>query len=335
MPRALRIPAAVLACALAVLAACQRSPKPVVDDRPDGPAATVRHLATQLRQYDLAGFARDAVPAQDYQTFAAGWAAGASRWPLSELPLPERLVPMLAALSANDAERQLGIDYDRNLAGQVTDLRNAAQTLGLFIGQYVRSQGEFTPDQRAHFGQVVPALTAWAQSAPLADAPRAHTALRTLVPAARATGIDSEADLTEAGMAGALTRLDPFFAALGGVLADYGLSLDDSLAKLEVGEVTQEGDLAKVAVTYPLAGKPIQLTVTLRRQDGHWYVAHYMDQAAALRKRLEQQAPTAPDAPNAPAPEAPSPSAPPASSPPPPDGKVAGTVTGAGNGHWA
>lgn len=329
MPRVPRTIAAVLVCALLALAACQRTSAPEVDDRPDGPAATVRHFAGQLRQYDLAGFARDAVPPQDYQTFVDGWAAGLSRWPLTELPLPERIVPMLAALSANDAERQLGLDYDRQLAGQAADLRNAAQTLGLFIGQYVRTQGDFTPAQRAHFGQVVPAVAAWAQEAPLADAPRAHTALRTLVPAARATGIDSDADLTQAGLAGSLGKLDPFFTALGGVLADYGLSLDDSLAKLETGAVTTEGDVAKVAVTYPLAGKPIQLTVTLRQQDGHWYVADYMDQAAELRKTLDAQPKPEPPA------DTPAPSTPPASAPPPPEGKVAATVIRAGNGHWA
>jgi hypothetical protein len=323
MTRAQRTIAAVFACLLLALAACQPSQPPQVADTPDGPAATVRHLAQLLREDDLSGFARAAVPAHDYRTFADAWQQDLSRWPLSELPLPDKIVPMLAALSANDAERQLGQDYDRQLAGQSTDLRNAAQTLGLFVGQYVRTQGEFTPSQRAHFSQVVPVLATWAQSAPLADAPRAHTALRTLVAAARASRIDSDADLKAAGMEGALTQLDPFAAAFAGVLGDYGLSLDESLAKLQTGTVTIKDDLAMVAVTYPLAGKPIQLTITLRQQAGHWYVADYLDQAAELRKALQQ------------IPEHPADQAVPASSPPPPDGKVARAAPTAVRGHWA
>jgi len=323
MPWAQRITAAVLTCALLALAACHPSQPPQVADTPDGPAATVRHLAQLLQRNDLSGFARAAVPAQDYRTFAEAWQQDLSRWPLSELPLPEKIVPMLAALSANDAERQLGQDYDRQLAGQAADLRNAAQTLGLFVGQYVRTQGDFTPSQRAHFGQVVPALSTWAQNAPLADAPRAHTALRTLVAAARASRIDSDADLKTAGMEGALQQLDPFLAAFSGVLADYGLPLAESLDKLQTGAVTTQDDLAMVAVTYPLAGKTIQLTVTLRRQADHWYVADYMDQAAELRNLLQQL------------PEAPPESTPPPSAPPPPDGKVARAAQTARGAHWA
>ncbi|SEM42681.1 hypothetical protein SAMN05428989_3824 [Pseudoxanthomonas sp. GM95] len=318
-----RILAAVLACALLALVACTPGQPPAVADTPDGPAATVRQLADLLRQHDLSGFARAAVPPQDYRTFADAWQQDLSRWPLSELPLPEKIVPMLGALSANDAERQLGQDYDRQLAGQAADLRNAAQTLGLFVGQYVKTQGDFSPSQRAHFGQVIPVLATWAQGAPLADAPRAHTALRTLVAAARATRIDSDADLKAAGMEAALAQLDPFLAAFTGVLSDYGLDLDDSLAKLQTGTVTTKDNLAMVAVTYPLASKPIQLTVTLRQQAGHWYVADYMDQAAELREALQKATPPAPE------PE------PPVTTPPPSDGKVAQRVGTAVRGHWA
>ncbi|MET1024336.1 MAG: hypothetical protein ABWX87_08510 [Pseudoxanthomonas sp.] len=323
MTRAQRIIAAVFACLVLVLAACQPGQPPQVADTPDGPAATVRRLAQLLRQDDLSGFARAAVPAQDYRTFADAWEQDLSRWPLSELPLPDKIVPLLAALSANDAERQLGQEYDRQLAGQSTDLRNAAQTLGLFVGQYVRTQGDFTPGQRAHFGQVVPVLATWAQTAPLADAPRAHTALRTLVAAARASRIDSDADLKAAGMERALVQLGPFLAAFAGVLGDYGLSLDESLSRLQTGAVTIKDGVAVVEVTYPLAGKPIQMTVTLRQQAGHWYVADYMDQAQALRKALQEHPVPAPD------PE------PPASSPPPSEGKVARAVGPAARRHWA
>lgn len=315
---------AVLACALLALGACKpdTAPQAQVPGPPDGPAATVIHLAQRLGQDDLAGFARDAVPAADYATFARAWSQDLSRWPLSELPLPERIVPMLATLSANDAERQLGMDYDRQLAGQTQDLRNAAQTLGLFATQYVRNQGDFTPAQRKHLAQVIPALSSWAQDAPLADAPRAHTALRELVAAARATGIDSDLDLREAGMEASLRRLDPFLATFVKVLDDYGLSLHESLAQLVTGAVTIEGDVATVQVRYPLAGKPITLPVTLRRQAGHWYVADYMDRAEALRKRMEQT-PSAPDPDQTPA------------EPAPAEDKVALRLRAVARGHWA
>lgn len=305
-----RLTATVLACALLALAACHPQRPPQAAATPEGPAATVRQLAQLLRHNDLSGFARAAVPAQDYRTFSQAWQQDLSRWPLSELPLPDKLVPMLAALSAHDAERQLGRAYDRHLAGQSADLRDAAQTLGLFMTRYVRTDGDFSPAQRAHLAQVVPVLAGWAQSAPLADPARAHTALRTLVAAARATGIDGDADLKAAGMEASLHQLEPFLTAFTGVLADYGLSLADSLDSLQTGTVSEKDGLAMVAVSYPLAGQPIQLTVTLRRQAGRWYVADYMDQAQQLRELLRQAPQPAPE------PARPAPS-------PPADGKAA------------
>jgi hypothetical protein len=267
--------------ALLLLAACQRAPEELPGASTE-PAAAVRQLAQHLRNNDLAGYARAVVPPGHYAQLETAWAQGYSRWPLSELPLDEKLPSLLATFSEKNAEQQLRRAFKAQLEGQAAAVRQAAHSLELFGVQYITHQGNYSPAQRAHYVQLVSALSGWAQTAPLSDPKLAQTTITTLTAAARATGLDSAQAFQQAGMTASLQRLGPFAAALKQVLAGYGLLLDDSIDQLRTGLVTQKGEQATVRVQYPLAGKELDLQVALVRRDGHWYPAQTLAEVDAL-----------------------------------------------------
>ncbi|MCC4633187.1 hypothetical protein ACFFJ4_17285 [Xanthomonas dyei] len=262
------------------------------------PAAAMQSMTLPLRRNDLVAYARIRVTPAQYTQLEAAWRSGASRWPLTELPLPNEVGALLGSLSAPDAERRLQQAFDAQLAGQSRGIAQAAQSLGQFGVQYLRSRSDYQPEQRAHYVQLVDALSAWATTAPLADRPRAKASIADLVAAARATGITSDADLQRLGMEESLRRLGPFWAACKKVLERYDLSIDTSLDALRTGLIKQDGDSAQVRLRYPLAAHAIDLTVALIKRDGHWYQQQTQNEIQALLDALP--APPLPDAAAAP-----------------------------------
>ncbi|MBO9717761.1 MAG: hypothetical protein J7507_13375 [Pseudoxanthomonas sp.] len=303
-------PAAWLPAALLVLAlaGCRRESTP--DELPGAtsePAGAVRQLADHLQDNDLQAFARDALPPAERAQLAEAWTQGRSRWPLTELPLDVQLGPLLAVLSTPEGEKQLQRSFEGQIAGQDKALRDAARSLALFGTQYVRTQGQYSDEERAHYAQLISALGAWSTTAPLGDHARGEAAITRLAAAARATGLDGDAALADAGMDESLRRLGPFAATVKAVLVDYGLDLDRTLADLRTGLVEETGDQATVRIRYTLAGTEIDTTVSLTRRDGRWYLTDYLEHAAALL--AEPPAAPGPALPGLPAPPEPTPPA--------------------------
>jgi hypothetical protein len=263
----------------AALAGCKPAPTPAPSELPGAssePAVAVRALAQHLHDNDWVGFAQAAVPPDDYARLKAAWRDNNSRWPLTLLPLNERLLPLLQTLSAPGAEAELKRGYDQQLSRQDNDLHDAARNLGMFGVKYVQEQSDYSEPQRQHYTQVINALSAWGQRAPLGDPVRAYAAIDRLCAAARRTGITDDATLHELGMETSLTRLAPFFAEIKAVLADgygYQLPLDESLSGLRTGLIAEQGDSAQVQVRYPLAGEEISTVFDMQRRDGRWYLA--------------------------------------------------------------
>lgn len=261
--------------ALLAVSACKREPVELAGAASE-PAAAVRQLAHHVHANDLVGFARTAVPPAQYAQLETAWRENRSRWPLTELPLDDKLAPMLAALATKGSERQLQRQFDSQFARQDRDLKAAARSLGLFGVQYVKNEGNYTPEERDHYAQIIRALSEWAGEAPLGDSQHARVAIKRLTAAARKTGLASEEDLAAAGMEGSLRRLSPFFAEAKTVLDTYGLPLDASLADLRTGLVEQKGDKATVRIHYPLAGQEIDTIASLELRDGRWYLSDYL-----------------------------------------------------------
>lgn len=271
----------LLLLAAALLPGCRREPPAVSAAGAREPAQAVLLLTRHLRENDLAAFARDAVPPGLHRQLGAAWRAGRTRWPLDELPFDEHLPQLLGALTEPGAEQRLQQVFDRQFAGETGALKAAATALGLFGVQYLRHQGDFSADERAHYLQFVQALSRWGAAAPLADPKRAKAAIPRLVAAARASGLRSEADFARIGMDGSLRRLSGVLRTLKSVLAGYGLRLDRSLAGLQARTVSRQGDRARVRMRYTLADSPVEAEVEVERIGGRWYLSDYLRHARA------------------------------------------------------
>lgn len=274
-----------------LLSACNRAPEELAGAQSE-PAAAVRQLVGHLQRDDLAGFARSAVPKEDWAVFEQAWREDRSRWPLSELPLEKQLVPMLATLSAPGSEQRLRREFDRQFARQDRDLREAARSLGLFGVEYVKNEPRYNATQRQHYTQVLGALSAWAQQAPLSDPALARNTIQKLAAAARKTGFTRPEQLREAGMEESLRRLSPFYAEARATFTRYGLPLDTTLADLRTGLVEQQGDRAIVRIHYPLGDTEIDSQVSLQRRGGEWYLSDYLREADRLRAEASAAAPS-------------------------------------------
>jgi hypothetical protein len=274
---------------LLCLVACARpAPVPVAPapagERPQvalRPAQAVQLLTRHLRDNDLAGFARDAVPPSLQAPLDAAWRSGRTRWPLDELPFARRLPALLQALAAPGSEARLQQGFDRQFSGATAQLHGAAVSLGLFGAQYIQHQGHFSDDERQHYAQLIQAASGWGARAPLGDRGRARAAIAALVPAARRTGLASAADFQRHGMTDGLQRMGVFAAAFKQALLPYGLDLDPSLDGMHATLAQQTGDSARVRMQYTFAGQDIDAVVAVERIDGRWYVSDFLHHAQA------------------------------------------------------
>lgn len=288
--------AALLALAVALgLAGCGgREPARTASAGATEPVQAVALLNARLRENDLAGFAREAVPADLHAPLAAAWQAGRTRWPLEELPFERRIPGMLAALSADDAEVRLRKGFDRQFGHADGEIRAAAQALGLFGEKYLQGDRRLSDDERAHYVQLVKAVTDWGARAGLGDPRRGHAAIPKLVIAARGSGVRSEADFRRMGMDESLQRLGPMATALKDVLRGYGLDLDAALDGMTLTEDSRDGDHARVRMRYTLGGATIDTAIAVERVDGHWYVSDFLRHARAAAATTDGTAPPVP-----------------------------------------
>lgn len=245
------------------------------------PDAAVSDLIAHLRRNALSDVARTALPAPLHARVEAGWRTGKSRWPLSELPFDDHLPGMLKGLTAEGAERKLNARFKQQLAGQTKALQDAARGLGLFGKQYLGREGQYNAQQRQHYVQLIDAMSAWAQKAPLGDPARGKESIHLMVNGATRSGLKGDDDLTRLGMEASLKALVPLYIAGKQVLGLYGLGIDATLASVRAETVKTERDKANVRVRYTLAGKDIDTVMKAVKVDGRWYLADYLEDAEA------------------------------------------------------
>ena len=271
----------VLAALLALTALGCEKDRQVAPGTAAGPVQAVALLSRHLRDNDLHAFARDAVPPPLRPQLDAAWRAGRTRWPLDELPFDRKIPGVLAMLSADKADAALRRSFDRQFANANTEIRAAASALGMFGVKFLQSDDTLSAEERAHYAQLVSAMSAWGAKAKLGDSKRGRGAIARMTLAARQTGLRGEADFAQFGIDDSLRRLTPVIAALKDTLRSYDLDLDDSLDAMTLSLDHQDGDRARVRMRYRLAGEAIDTLVAVERIDGRWYLSDFLRHARA------------------------------------------------------
>ncbi|MDQ3287205.1 MAG: hypothetical protein M3Q42_02895 [Pseudomonadota bacterium] len=272
----------LLALAGGVLLACTRTPEsPKAASGPVRPAEAVTQLASDLRRNDLVAYARHALPPDLHARIGNAWRDGRTIWPLTQLPLKNRLHGFLAVLSEPGAEKSLLLAHKRQFSGAQRELRSAASTLGLFATQYVGGADQYSAAERDHYAQLIAALSQWGRSAPLADSAQAQAAIPELVTGARLTGLGAPGAFKARGMEHSLAQLGPFLGRFKKVSQAYGLDFDQALDSVDATLLEQKGGKAKVQMRYVLAGKPVSAVVDVERRRGRWYLTDLLRHAEA------------------------------------------------------
>ncbi len=284
--------AAVLIASAVLLGGCGRDQPPgSVPTTASAPAQAVRQLVEDLHANDLVAYTRHALPPPLHDQVVAAWSEGHTIWPLTELPLDDRLPGFITVLAAADAEKSLLASYQRQFAGTDRELHTAVATLSLFAAQYVQSSTDYSELERDHYVQLIAALGAWGEQAPLGDTAHAKVAVPQLVAAARLTGLAGPGALQRTGMIRSLTRLGPFFGRFKLVLADYGLDIDAALVGVQTRLIDQTGDEARVALEYVIGGHRIDAQILMERHEGRWYQT---DLLRHVRTQVEGHGPDTP-----------------------------------------
>jgi hypothetical protein len=287
---------ALLSLVLA-LAACRREPADAAQ-APGDPVAAVEGLVGALRDNDLVRYSRLSLPPDLHARSEALWAR---RQAEAEPPTAEEAqdyADLMARLTAPDAETALMRDLEPKLAKFESEISGQwplmQATASIFLTAAIQANTELSEAEKAHGGEVVAALMAWAQPALFTDRERARQAVAALSRTARELDLPTLDQVRALPMQPALEKGGVALAGFKEVGRAYGLDMDQSLDGVRAELVSSEGDNATVKVSYPLLDKTVSFEMQMLRRDDAWYSAEAVRQLEA--ELAESETGNAPDA---------------------------------------
>lgn len=287
---------ALLTFALA-LGACRRDPEAVA--APGDPVAAVNALAKALRDNDLVRYSRLSLPPDLHARSEALWN---QRVKAAEPIPPEDAAEyeeMMARFTSPKAEAELMRDLEPKLAKFESEVQGQWPMMqaagGMFLNAAIQANTELSAAEKAHGGEVVSSLMAWAQPALFTDRKRARTAISALVETAREVDLPTLAQARALPMLPALEKGGVAFAGFKRAAKAYDLDLDRSLDGVKAELVSADGDNAIVKVGYPFLDQDVSFNMALVRRDGGWYSADAIRQAEEELAEAAEQAAAARD----------------------------------------
>ena len=266
------------------LGACRRE-APDAAQAPGDPVAAVKGLAGALRDNDLVRYSRLSLPPDLHARSETLWQR---RQAEAEPPTAEETqdyAELMARLTAPDAETALMQDLEPKLAKFESEISGQwplmQATPSIFLNAAIQANTELSEAEKAHGGEVVASLMAWAQPALFTDRERARQAVAALSRTARQLDLPTLDQARALPMLPALEKGGVALAGLKEVGRAYGLDLDRSLDGVQAELVSSEGDTARVKVSYPLLDKTVSFDMELLRRDNAWYSAEAIRQVEA------------------------------------------------------
>jgi hypothetical protein len=279
------------------LGACRREPADAAQ-APGDPVAAVEGLVGALRDNDLVRYSRLSLPPDLHAQSEALWAR---RQAEAEPPTAEEAqdyAGLMARLTAPDADTALMRDLEPKLAKFESEIAGQwplmQATASIFLTAAIQANTELSEAEKAHGGEVVAALMAWAQPALFTDRERARQAVTALSRTARELDLPTLDQVRALPMQPALEKGGVALAGLKEVGRAYGLDMDQALDGVRAELVSSEGDNATVKVSYPLLDKTVSFEMQMLRRDDAWYSAEAVRQLEA--ELAESETGSSPDA---------------------------------------
>ena len=136
--------------------------------------------------------------------------------------------------------------------------------------QNIKQNPMLPEDQRDTAASVVGAAMDWAGENDILSEEKTKAAISSLVNTAKALDMQSLDDVQNMNFDQALQKGSIAFGGLKEVLGAYGISMDDMLNSVDVGNVNVNGDNATMDVSFDVFGQNVKQTMTMMKKDGVW-----------------------------------------------------------------
>ena len=281
----------LLALAVALLAGCSRHKAEVA---PGGasPQAAIADDYRLLRDNDLDGLYRHALPPADYAAMRARWGQGRN---LDAYTPAQRAQfdKMMAVLSAPGAQQLLWIEMKPKLAAARQQYR---QQLPAMVGMLrtmadtgVTRSARLSPDEKVQALKAIAVLSAWAQKTDWLDPDKVYQVLGVVTATAQKMSFRTLDQALSMPYGESMRNIGQAWAGLKQALTVYGFSVDAVLDSARIQVLSDDGSVAVVRTTFDVLGTPVTRDNTLIKQDGRWYdrttLLHWQQVLAAAPAR--------------------------------------------------
>ncbi|MCG6118743.1 MAG: hypothetical protein MEQ07_11220 [Aquimonas sp.] len=249
----------------------------------DGPAEAARDTASPdsaikaaseaLRSNDLHQFLRLSLPEARYQQLREAYEKRERTAPDGEEAA--EFAAMMAKLTAPEAEKTLMAELEPALIQFETEMApQMPMMIGMgrgFAAQAIQQNTDMSDDQKLQATQVIDAMGNWLSGVQLADRDLASSAISKAVASARTLDIKDMQQLEALDFDQMMEKAGVAFGGVKEVLGVYGLDIDAVLASTRTELVSQEGDNARLKVSYTLFGQTISAEQDMVREQDRWY----------------------------------------------------------------
>jgi len=136
--------------------------------------------------------------------------------------------------------------------------------------QGIKSNPMLPEDQRDTAATIAGAAMDWVGENDILSEDKTKAAIAALVGTAKALNMTSLDEVQNMSFDQAVEKGSIAFGGVKNVLDAYGISLDDMLNSVEVGNVNVQGEKATMDVSFDVFGEEVKQVMTMIQKDGAW-----------------------------------------------------------------
>jgi hypothetical protein len=252
------------------------------------PAVQFNQTVQMLRNNDLLGLMKTTMSATDYQKTVADYEADRKK-PITADDR-KKFAEGMGKLTGQNAVNDFMKEMEPKLAEMKPQL---AGMIPMFSGMAlmgVQNNKDITPVEKTQMTTLINNATAWAQKTDFTDPAKLRHAMTILSNAVKGVGINSPEQVKALSFEQLMAKMGPVMGATKQAVAVYGLSMDDTLNSLKIKSVTQNGNTAKLKISYSLFGAVSESDMEMVLMDGRWVnksVAEKVKEAAKPAEKSE------------------------------------------------
>ncbi|MBN8728419.1 MAG: hypothetical protein J0H15_12055 [Xanthomonadales bacterium] len=248
---------------------------------PDG---AILRSAQLLKNDDIQGLIRHAMPPADYERTRAEWTRDVNSTPVTDEDR-QKFAETMQKLTAPGAEEALFAEIEPQLRAFDAEYQQqmpmyVAMGTGWLQGM-VQESKDLSPEARQQAIAAIAAMGEWVRKTRFTDPASVKQIIAILVRAAREVDVHTLEQARALGFEQSVDKMRITVRALKDALAVYGLSVDRTLESVKAEALSNDGNTAKVLVSYTLFDTPLTGEMEMVNVDGRWYDKDTIDKLRA------------------------------------------------------